>query len=298
MTNWDTTLYHMQGVQWALTYPAIPGIANLFGPLAFNNASLLYDAMLGTGPWAGQGWRVANGLLLAVLAAQGIVGLGRLANGNRPRHAADVFLVFLLPVAFDMAMRDEVASFVTDLSLTAVRMGCIALWYRALTSPRRDNEVEGYDVVCVVALSATSVALKMNAAVFSIAVVVTAGALWWTLQRPSPRVAAKTFRWATAIALLYGVAWTGRGYLLSGYPFFPTPILGAPVEWRAPLEHARAEFAYVQHSTGSPPAIFRMSRGRCRESRRGFPSGSGTSGTICTTCSSRSRSSSPSCSCC
>jgi len=71
MTNWDTTLYHMQGVQWALTYPVVPGLANLFGPMAFNNASLLYDAMLGTGPWAGQGWRVANGVLLAGLVAQG-----------------------------------------------------------------------------------------------------------------------------------------------------------------------------------------------------------------------------------
>ena len=249
MTNWDTTLYHMQGVQWALTYPAIPGIANLFGPLAFNNASLLYDAMVGTGPWAGQGWRVANGLLLAVLAAQAIVGLGRLADDTRPRRAADVFLLFLLPVALDMAMRDEVVSFVTDLSLTAVRMGCMALWYRALTSGRREAEVEAYDVVCIVALSATSVALKMNAAVFSVAAVVTAGALWWTLQRPTPRVAAKTFRWATAIALVYGAAWTGRGYLLSGYPFFPTPLLGASVDWKAPLEHARAEFDYVQHST-------------------------------------------------
>lgn len=249
MTNWDTTLYHMQGVQWALTYPVVPGLANLFGPIAFNNASLLYDAMLGTGPWAGQGWRIANGLLLAALAAQGIIGLGRFADPARPRRAADLFMVFLLPVALDMAMRDEVVSFVTDLSLTAVRMGCMALWYRALTSERRDADVEAYDIVCVIALSATSVALKMNAAIFSVAAVLTALALWWTIQRPARRVVNKTLAWGGSIAVAYGAAWMGRGIVLSGYPFFPTPLLGMPVEWRAPLAHARAEFDYVQHST-------------------------------------------------
>lgn len=249
MTNWDTTLYHMQGVQWALTYPVVPGLANLFGPVAFNNASLLYDAMLGTGPWAGQGWRVANGVLLAGLATQGIVGLGRFVDATRPRRAADLFLVLLLPVALDMAMRDEVVSFVTDLSLTAVRMGCMALWYRALTSERRDPEREAYDLVCVIALSAASVALKMNAAVFAVAAVLTAVALWWTIQRPAHRIVIKTLTWGGAIGVAYGVAWMGRGIVLSGYPFFPTPLLGMPVEWRAPLAHARAEFDYVQHST-------------------------------------------------
>ena len=271
MTNWDTTLYHMQGVQWALTYRVIPGLANVFGPVAFNNASLLYDAMLGTGPWAGQGWRVANGVLLAALAAQGIVGLSRFADSTRPRRAADVFLVFLLPVALDMAMRGSLTSFVTDLSLTAVRLGCMALWYRALTRERRDADVEAYDVVCVVALSATSVALKMNAAIFSVATVLTAVALWWKLHRPTGRVALKTLGWSGAIAVVYGAAWTGRGIVLSGYPFFPTPLLGLPVEWRAPLAHARAEFDYVQHSTRHTSGNLEFVSGRAQGFDAWFP---------------------------
>lgn len=41
MENWDSALYHMQGIEWARHYRAPPGLANLFGPLGFNNSSLL-----------------------------------------------------------------------------------------------------------------------------------------------------------------------------------------------------------------------------------------------------------------
>ena len=45
-------------------YRVVPGVANLSAPQALNNASFLYNAVLNTGPWAGRGQHVANGLLL------------------------------------------------------------------------------------------------------------------------------------------------------------------------------------------------------------------------------------------
>jgi hypothetical protein len=53
---------------------------------------------------------------------------------------------------------------------------------------------------------------------------------------------------ALLIPAFVGAAWTGRGIVLSGYPAFPTPILAAPVDWKAPEIHAEAEFAYIIHS--------------------------------------------------
>jgi len=50
MVNWDSALYHLQAIQWAEAYPVVPGIANLYGPLAFNNTSFLYGALLNAGP--------------------------------------------------------------------------------------------------------------------------------------------------------------------------------------------------------------------------------------------------------
>lgn len=59
----DTGLYHMQAVRWNSAYPLVTGLGNLHGRLAFNNATLLYSAMLDIGPWSHRGHHVANGLL-------------------------------------------------------------------------------------------------------------------------------------------------------------------------------------------------------------------------------------------
>jgi len=60
-TSWDGGLYHLQAVQWASRYPVVSGIANLHGPLAFNNSSFLYAALLDSGLWQGRAfpWRPA-----------------------------------------------------------------------------------------------------------------------------------------------------------------------------------------------------------------------------------------------
>jgi hypothetical protein len=45
-TYYDTGMYHYPVVKWLTSYAIVPGLANLNGPLAFNNAHLLYAAML------------------------------------------------------------------------------------------------------------------------------------------------------------------------------------------------------------------------------------------------------------
>jgi hypothetical protein len=254
MAEWDTALYHMQGVEWARSYAVVPGLANLFGPLGFNNSSLLYDAMLDNGPWAGRAWHVANGLLLFVLATQAVVGGARFLGVRDSRAAADLFVFLLFALLFDVAavnrsgIDNHASSFSTDVPLTTLRLAATALWYRSLVRDRRDARTEAYDLVCIVVLSAVSVAVKMNAAVFAFAMVVAAAGLWLVRRRPTDGLVGRTLGWAGAAGLAFGSAWMARGVVLSGYPFFPSPALPAPVEWRAPLEHAQAELYYVIHS--------------------------------------------------
>lgn len=59
----DTGLYHMQAARWNAAYAIVPGLGNLHGRLAYNNASLLYAALVDVGPWSHGGHHVANGLL-------------------------------------------------------------------------------------------------------------------------------------------------------------------------------------------------------------------------------------------
>jgi hypothetical protein len=249
MSNWDSSLYHMQGVKWAHDYPVVPGLANLFGPLGFNNSSFLYDAMLDTGPWSGRAWHVANGLLVFMLATQAILGGARFLVHGRPRRAADLFAFLLLASVLDLAMDDHSSSFMTDIPLAAPRLVVAMLWYRSLVSERRDEKTEAYDLVCMVTLAALSVAIKMNAAIFAAVMVVTSATLWYVRRRPGGVALRRATLWCVGAGLLFGVAWTARGVILSGYPIYPSPVFGAPVDWRDPAEHARGEFDFVVHSS-------------------------------------------------
>ncbi len=249
MTNWDSSLYHMQGVEWARNYPAVPGVANVFGPLGYNNASFLYDALLGSGPWFGRGWHVAAGLLVFVICAQLIVSAGRFSRTSGWKSAYHLLPLLLLAPAIDMAMGESLASFTTDVPRTAVRLATVALMFRWLVRERRDMQREAYDLACIVTLCAASVAIKLSAVIFSVALIATASWLWLKRRPRDEPFSYRAVGWPLAIGLAFGGAWIARGIVLSGYPMFPSPVLPAPVAWRVLAEHARAEFVQVGHTS-------------------------------------------------
>lgn len=249
MTNWDSSLYHMQGARWAAEHPAIPGIANLFGPLAFNNASLLFGALWDVGPWEGRAWHVANAGLVTIWILTALLAGFRLVRRDGAPRPADLFTFLTLTLGVSVVASDSYASYVPDVALHLTRVAMIATWFRLLTAPRREGRAEAYDLVALVFIAAVGVAIKMNAAIFASLVVGTAAALWLRRPADAPRVQSQAVAWALVIGIGYGVAWTGRGVVLSGYPVFPSQVLAAPVPWRAPAEHAQAEFDYVVHST-------------------------------------------------
>ena len=249
MTNWDSSLYHMQGMRWAAEHPAIPGIANLFGPLAFNNASLLFGALWDVGPWAGRAWHVANAGLVALWVMTALLAGFRLVRRDGTPRPADLFTFLTLALGLSIVASDSYTSFVPDVALRLTRVALLTTWFRLLTTPPRASRAEAYDLVALVFLAAVGVAVKMNAAIFAMMVVGTAAALWLRRPADAPRVQSQAVLWALVIGVGYGAAWAGRGVVLSGYPVFPSQVLAAPVPWRAPAEHARAEFDYVVHST-------------------------------------------------
>lgn len=246
LDNPDSALYHIQAVRWAEHHPAIPGIANLNGPFAFNNSSLLFDALLSAGPWQDRANHLANGLLIQVFLLQSVVAGARLAAGDRqPRRLFDLFLV--APAA-SLALHGQISSFVTDIAPTLVVMVAASLLYARLSAETRDKWEDSYGLVAFGTLLALAVSFKLNAAVFAATGFLLAIFLWRRGKQPADGLLIRTMGWASAAITLIAAAWMGRGIVLSGYPLFPTPVAGFPVEWRAPVEHATAEFAFIVHS--------------------------------------------------
>ena len=246
--SWDGGLYHLQGVQWAKAYPVVPGIANLHGPLAFNNASFLYDAMLDSGWWQGRGFHLANGLLVFVMALQAIASGARFARGERWATGTRLYTCLLLAPAVYLARNGDVASYSTDVPLTLVLLAATAKSYELLDAgtAKSGSTEDAYGIFALSILFATAVCIKSSAAVFVAVAMPLAAWSWW---KRGPRVKTgvrKTLVCTALTVVAFAIPWMARGVVMSGYPFFPLSVAGFPVDWRAPAEHADAEFAYIQ----------------------------------------------------
>ncbi|MFN7914532.1 MAG: hypothetical protein U0Q55_04275 [Vicinamibacterales bacterium] len=239
---WDDGLYHVQAVKWSQAYAAVPGLANLHGPLGFNMPSFLFDAMIDAGPWAGVGLHVANPALLWLLAVQSLYGASRLLAGDtRPERLYES----LMPAApLVLAIRESPAGFSTDVPVLCLLMMTGLVLYRLLTLAERGSSAdERYLSVAFAMIVAAAVQVKLSTAVYAglslIVALVARWPVWTTAERR------QILLLTGGVAVACGVPWLVRAVVLSGYPLYPIPVAGLPVDWRVPLEHARVEAAYI-----------------------------------------------------
>ena len=75
LTNYDSGLYHLGAVKYAGDFATIPGLANLYAPLGYNNSLFPLAAFLGNGPWDGIGYRLFNGLIMMLMASDLVLRL-------------------------------------------------------------------------------------------------------------------------------------------------------------------------------------------------------------------------------
>jgi len=235
--NYDTALYHLQIVRWQTFSPVVTGLGNLYGRLAFNNSSLLYMAMLESGPWHGRAQHLGNGLLLVVLGGQAAASLAQLCRFAQPPRAHDLFVAAVTPRLLQGAFT-EVSGFSTDLPAFALGIVVVALLLRlCLDDPAVSGDVSG-DAFAVCVLAAIGVTVKLSFVALGTTAFV--AALWCGFGRggaagPAPR---RLLIAAPVLALLAVIPWMIRNVILSGYILYPQTFGAAPVDWRVPKASA------------------------------------------------------------
>ncbi|MBL8958875.1 MAG: hypothetical protein JNJ98_03410 [Gemmatimonadetes bacterium] len=234
----DTGMYHQPAVAWANAWPAVPGLANLHGRLGFNSGALLVDAALDLGPLDGLALHVANGLLVSVLLIEAVGAAGALRRGSTA--APDAFTVAIAPSVVHAVVRQDVRSLSTDAAVALLLLVTI----RAVVSLWESRERRLGDLAVVTLLAAGALVVKLSAAVLAAGLVLVALSACWPALRARPLRAA----FLAAPALLLVVGWLVRGVVLSGYPLYPATVAALDVDWRVPLEQARAEAAWVTMS--------------------------------------------------
>ena len=245
LSNYDSGVYHIQAVRWAEAYPAVPGIGNLDGHLAFNNANILFAAMLSAGPWEARSEHLANGVLVLVFVWQTMLAGARIRAGAQQRRLW--FDFFLLAAVTNLAITGGISSFTTDLGTTLVLLAAASLMFAVLSTDALEPGEAAFSLLSLSLLLSTAVTFKLSSGPFVAVSFMTACALWYHQARTDPVRRRRALLRATALVGVFAVVWMGRGVVLSGYPAFPASLAGFPVDWRVPEEHAAAESAYILH---------------------------------------------------
>lgn len=228
--NYDTGLYHLGAINYAADYSAIPGIANIFNPLGYSNSMFPFAAILGNGPWGSNGFRLANGLIIALAALD-------LALRLIERRFSWGTYVLLLGAGTMWLHLIAISDFwvTSPTSDTAVMVFCLiatAYLADALDShaPRPAQSDAG-----LLSLLASMLLLSMRPTmlVFTGTLTIIIVVRW--LRDRSSIPAREWWGLATVgvLAAAIGAVQLMRDYVLSGWLLYPLQVHGFDVAWRA-----------------------------------------------------------------
>ncbi len=240
---YDSEMYLVPGVQWARTFPLVPGLGALHGRFGFNNSNVLLAALLESGPWQPASPHLLNGFFLFLLAARAADGIGRLARPAPAERMRATFDAVLFAPIVAIALDDQLLPGLSaDVAVAAALFAGAGLLLEHAATPaeRRDAATP----VAAAAALALALTLKLSAAVFAIAgLAIAIGSL---IRDAGPTTRRRVALTALFCAALVGT-WMARGVMTTGYPLYPASLAAFPVDWRVPLEQVRAEAAWVAH---------------------------------------------------
>jgi hypothetical protein len=248
----DTGLYGASAVRWILTYPAVPGLANLHGRLGFNSSVFLCIAALGQGVWKDLTHHLFTGLLMAAMCITILPACVRVI-ARSPASATDWFHSILAIPVFFWAARSRIVGTQTDEPSTIACLVAAGIVFDALRIRKGDGEQgdETPRLAVATSLFALATTFKLSTIVFAL--------LAWCLAfrgilRMSRSLQKRRMYIGGALALTLAILlpWCARGIILSGYPFFPATVLGFPFDWKTPASVTNWYAAGV-HSWGRIP---------------------------------------------
>jgi hypothetical protein len=233
MILYDLGLYYLKTVRWMASYPIVPGLANVQGHLGFNQPGFLTTALLdailpdrwgifligGILPWLG---------LSSAMFSLFWLGLHALGKVGPPRPLA-VAYACSLPVWVFAFLNDNLSSGSPNVTLACVMIHLFLVFSCFLfCRDERDANLGEVLVIGAACLCAKLTSLGFVIGIWAVAAAVLIGRRNWRI------LLGKRMLPALGICAVLLCVWVYRGIVLSGYPFFPSSLVAAPVSWRVP----------------------------------------------------------------
>lgn len=239
--NYDSGLYHFNTIRWINSFPIIPGLGNLHGRLAFNQSFFTYAASLNFFPYFPYSRGIANSFLFLLVFSQVTWRLFEVLWRRRcdiEKLAPLDYLphLFTLPVLVFLALRSNVGldSPTPDLASTLMQLSMFIMLAQIVSDIKTRNWMDARAMILMV-LAITAITIKFSN--FGVSMTILCICLICLLIfSPNKHL---MFNRLVRLALVIGViiiTWMVRGYILSGYPLYPSTLGAITFEWSVPLE--------------------------------------------------------------
>jgi hypothetical protein len=249
---YDDGNYRVTVVRWATEYPTVRGLGNLDGHFAFNNASLLYQAMLEIPGWKGQSVHLGNSLVIVTVLAFFLIKARRaILERSRLSPGGIASVILLSPLAV-LVVGGGVSSSVTDYPSDVLFFASAWMLVEHIRTPSRDWQRHAFHVVVLAMVFTSLPCIKMSSALFSIAAWPLLMACWLARSEIPWEYRRMIALWSAALSLVCSATWVYRTALLSGYPFFPALQFGFSVPWRIPKIYAEWSAWYIRTWARAP----------------------------------------------
>ena len=253
-TMYDSGLYHFGSIRWLNEYAIVPGLGNLHWRLALNQSYFGFLALLNIAPFWGKGY-AAGGLFLLLLTACTLLEAGSTQSKVWRWIFGGVLFCYLC------LLSGPIANPMPDTAVTLLQIAIFIFLYRNCVStiePSSTSSVQPQHLQIVLALLClTIVTVKLSSVGFAIAcfAIVTARVFRLSQYKLSNEVVTKT----VALLALFTTVHICRGYLLSGAPFFPSPVgsmwsLPWAVEFGVAQNESQLIYAWAKQPGVSTPS--------------------------------------------
>lgn len=230
VTNYDSGLYHLGAIKYAGEFSTIPGLANLYFPLGYNTSLYPLGAFLGNGPWADNGYRLVNGLLISLMVLDFLIRLFCSKKGIKGLSVGGYFLLVAVPISLIplVSLSDYwVTSPSSDATVLVLTLVSVAYLLDALTSRR------GFMINTAISFCVAVIAFSLRPTMAAFLVALTFVLLVRCCRIRSKTRTAWLFGLPAALGLLLLTVQSARDYILSGWLQYPLSIFNFNVPWLA-----------------------------------------------------------------
>lgn len=228
LTNYDSGLYHIGAVLYAGDFATIPGLANVYQALGYNNSQFPFAAAFTNGPWGIEGMRLANGVLILLLLVDLTLRWWSRHRGRGTWVMLVASVCLLVPM---IGLADYwVTSPTSDSAVFVLSIVAATYLVDILASPRADARGP---MAVIIVTSVLIVAMRPTMGLYAVLVVAIGLTVLISCRRPASRWASRTLLFSALVAAALIVVQVVRDRVLSGWLMYPLSIFPFDVPWRA-----------------------------------------------------------------